>query len=252
MYHGSREGDLEEIEAATPSYKGSLGHGVYVSESEEVAAFYGPFVYKLLLKLKEDQIYTISPESDTTFFIPELEGTSVLVGEELAPFAFRIPDHNGVRGETYSITGDDDPTTQIGVERFKKAIEGTQYEILFPKLDRMWQLPDTEYDDVLALIEEGFEYEVGRPPDRVDMAALEASGLIGRIWRDLVEIVRASTPTDLGMGADLEEIGRLVEHHGYRAVRMEGMRMGGAESEILVFNERDLVLLSMEKVERRR
>lgn len=55
FWHGSQEGDLEELQSGEASYQygGSIGSGIYVSPMREGGEFYGPNVYEVRLNVQK-------------------------------------------------------------------------------------------------------------------------------------------------------------------------------------------------------
>ncbi len=268
VYHGTDEPELEELHAGTPPYAGGLGHGVYVSRNWETARFYGRHVYAARLLLDDEQILDLSPEN--WWPIEGLEGHSILVGEQVQPFGFRIGD------KTYSVTGSDDEWESMAVAgRIERAVEEIQrgwidahgpYEQLGDGLldlllvkardGRLSSDPEEWEEDVVETLQasgdlvdadfegDGFDVLPGPKAAKVDPITKLLAGIVDKTEDE----VRAY----LGESIDLDEIARVAGEHGYKAVYVEGIRSGASvNDELLVFDPNDLEFVGMDDGEDR-
>lgn len=253
VYHGSKEPGLEYLEAGFPSYKGGVGDGAYVDFDSEIASFYGPYLYELKLLVHTDEIFYLEP-----YHIEELYGHSLLVGESVNPFWFEID------GDKYAVVGGshDDDSQPLAYDSFLDKLR----ELLTNQEEWAKWFKYLPYDKVVAEdIWEQFtsaltKDEWGQPmadedkvPSSNDVANNFDDAIWDRlesldeekVWHDVDTAMEAFMDEHLkrknyGLSIDLDDIGAEVEHHGYKAVYVEGIRGGFPDSELLVFDPNDL------------
>jgi hypothetical protein len=236
VYHGSREPDLEELEAGFPPYAGGIGGGVYVAFDPEVAAFYGPHVYELSLKIPEAEIFWLTPET-IDYSLGEALPNSVLVGEQVLPFSFDL------NGQRYSVVSDEREALEtLAKTKLIAALRAHgDWEAFGEHLEASPRWLDA--DDAFEYLSDGF-VEQG-----FDVEQAEAKARSMADWyRGVAEQAWASAEQQLGTAIDLSEIGGEVAAAGYRAVYLEGVRVRGpVDSELLVFDPVDLQMIGLER-----
>jgi hypothetical protein len=88
VYHGTKINGLKSLKGNNPKYEGGLGYGVYVAIQKETAKYYGPHVYQLQTNFGWDKVFRI--DGETSSLIEGAEGYSILNGEHISPFYFRL------------------------------------------------------------------------------------------------------------------------------------------------------------------
>jgi hypothetical protein len=249
VYHGSREPGLEELEPSWPP-PGGLGFGIYVAFNPAVAEFYGGgHIYKLRLKLKPEEIFVIdSADYENFTHVPGSEGTSVLVGECVPPFAFRLREGDNDDDDALWVTvsNDEDIASRVAWMWLVEEIESDLGDDpLSVALD--WYIRKMEHnyragslDDFIEDIEEYIDWdETGVDTDddgacEVFAAELadEAVERYGALEDEYVQRAQKM----FGYVVDLMDVGAEVEHYGYKALYVEGIRGGFPDTELLVFD----------------
>ena len=263
VYHGSREPDLKYLERNLPSYKGGVGGGVYVDFDPEVALFYGDYLYELKLLVHEKEIFYLEPNH-----IEELYGHSLLVGESVNPFWFEID------GDKYAVVGGEEDDLPYDTKAFFAVLRSmlttpATWAVYFKK---------TPYDKrIAAAIWETYtsattEDDWGNPVlDEDALFCTNEDPLDETTWDYVIEDLQLNdtevaedleagleifvdeklTRKNYGLSIDLGDIGAEVEHHGYKALYVEGVRGGFPDSELLVFDPGDLQMVGeVERPER--
>jgi hypothetical protein len=88
-YHGSRTSGLSNLRGGMPPYEGGIGRGVYLGLYPQTAEFYGNHVYEVITNFDWDAVLSIGNEENYEP-IEDMEGHSILIGEHIPPFAFRV------------------------------------------------------------------------------------------------------------------------------------------------------------------
>jgi hypothetical protein len=182
------------------------------------------------LELDESEILTVDGYSVEHH--EELEGHSILVGEHVEPFTF-------VAGDERYFVGDEDMKRQVAMVRFKRILTARPdlARAVTPRLVQGWGDPLPSFEDQI--------WPQDHDPDEAEVDRIEdrAVALMAEL-RTIVLRLEAETER-MGETTDLEEIGRVAERHGYKAVRFDGMRGGHSslETEILVLDPSRLRML---------
>lgn len=241
-YHGSGESGLEELDGNWPPYAGGLGYGVYVDYNLDTAQFYGDHVYRVRLNFDEDKIFDLSAESDNRWYIVGLEGRSILIGEQVEPFMFKLHD------TTYAVVdgeGDNDECEALinrgllreTLQRFKTATDKTSKLARALVEDALrTNKPLDSYDLADAYVDEWFAHQEAAGNAPTDQAARELHATLKTAIGEMLNELEALA--DLPTFISLDEIGRTVQEAGYKAVYFE--RGGNPGTELLVFDPNDV------------
>lgn len=256
VYHGSDEPHLDELRAGAAAYRygGGIGFGCYVAFDPEVAEFYGRYVYRLRLRIPESRILWLVL-NDTAEPVASTQ-ESVLVGEHVAPFRFRI-------GQQVYLVGDAENVREAhreeAAQEFRVAWDrhyrdlprfGAELTDLVRKFGLEWdeydfdEAVDGAYDEVLA----SARTQTGLPDDELDAALARGGALFQRLFDKMLTFARDNTPTEpeIGLELDLDDIGAEARTAGYRAVYLEGVRGRHPDSELLVFDPDDLEMIGLD------
>jgi len=239
-----------ESGAASYRYGGGLGAGVYVGTEVETAQFYGQHVYELRTNFGWDQVLAISPEDNYTSIGSGYD--SILVGEQVPPFAFMVGD------KKYAVTsgegGYDDDERYEKEAQWKALYELVEDEEYYPLvktfLEKMesgddWPPDEYEQDDienhVFAILDNQLTTERGVAPEErevLDRAQAIAQDVVSK------SAIATQQKADIGEQIGLDDVGSVVEQAGYKAVYVEGIRLNSSvNEEMLVFNESDLIMV---------
>jgi len=251
VYHGSSTRGIIDLEANQPP-EGGIGYGVYVTDDIEVARFYGKVIYEFRLGLNESDILFVGSTFENHDPVRGQEGHSVLVGEHVEPFSFWI-------GKTRYTVGFEGSTE-----------DAARADVILEALhDRKTMFPKPVEEALQAYLKQKARY--GDPVDLEDFVENDMEDLVdwdemNRLYPnlDFIEhdedlqrlkdaVMEVLEPIQkeaddfvekwLGLVIDLMDIGAEARSHGYRAVKMDGIRGGFPDTEILVFDPDDLELV---------
>lgn len=278
VFHGSKESELDHIEANTPPYAGGIGHGVYVGTEIETAQFYGGHIYELRTKFGWDSVLIINEDN----YHPLAYGNSILVGENVSPFSFYVKDKLYAVVEGTGWAEDDNWVSRevrmnalyqhLGLEEGRESLKMTHQtpkwvEAILGTLNQQrkhGEFPSDadDFDDDLYQWADQ-QGKAGRHPGpqgnflpgEIGQMGRDLYGQRLRTWESGLESVvekikqyidqaiQSSEKAVEAMGEQIsmEEIGEVVENAGYKAVHVVGIRSGdGVNEEMLVFDEGDL------------
>ena len=248
VYHGSSSGGIVDLESNQPP-EGGIGYGIYVTDDFETAKFYGNVVYELRLMLDPDKdILYVGYEFDNADAVAGTEGSSVLIGEHVEPFSFWI------RDQRYTVGFDDTPGVAES-EYIKEHVSDVEFpDPIRDGLNKYFATIKRRGD---AANLEDFIDELGEYVDLDEMNALYPGrdfidndedykllqDRVGALLEPVTDRAREIVEKYIGLVIDLMDIGQEAEAHGYRAVKMEGVRGGFPDTEILVFDPKYLVMI---------
>lgn len=242
VYHGSREPYIDEIRGGMPPYAGSIGAGVYVSFDPQVARFYGPHVYAFELLLDDDDILWITP--DFYSLVEGFEGHSVLVGENVPPFSFRI-------GDQKHTVGWDEMVDSIVEQRVHQRLMSLVGKAAAHDLTRGGDRVPDEYD-VKEWVDELDRVDVGTKlmGAGVDISGMSTDERYDALYElvydpifDAIAEEKERAAQELGLVIDLEDVGGEARAAGYKGVALEGVRSGFPNEELLVFDASDIKMI---------
>jgi hypothetical protein len=256
VYHGAREHGIKRLKPNWPP-PGGIGYGIYVTDDIEVARFYagsGSLVYQLELLIDDKDILFIGQSEDTGNYdsVPGTEGQSVLVGEHVEPFSFWI-------GEDRYTVGFDDSTEDVArAEIIIYQLDDVRHKLPKPIDDALQAYIDNrrKYGEGINL-EDFTEYEMENLVDWEEMNALykyrdfienkddfeSIKDGVRRLFKPIEDGAEEAVKRSIGLVIDLMDIGQEAEAHGYKAVKMEGVRGSFPDTEILVFDPDDLKMI---------
>jgi len=247
VYHGSREHDIIDLESNQPP-EGGIGFGIYVTDDIEVAKFYGPIVYALQLRLSDDDILFVGSEFENHDLVSGQEGHSVLIGESVEPFSFWI------RDQRYTVGFDNTPDVAESEYIKEHAFDVDFPDPIYDGLNKYFAAIKRNGDTANL---EDFVDELGDYVDLEEMNALYPDRnfvdndddykllqeRVGALLEPVTETAREIVEKYVGLVIDLMDIGQEARYHGYKAVKMEGVRGGFPDTEILVFDPDDLEMI---------
>lgn len=259
-FHGSQDDDIESLQSSVPPYEGGLGGGIYVTGNKDHAEIYGKYIYAVHVDLKEDEVFWLTQDSDVYLGVIEgREGYSILQGESIDPFMFKVGD------QIYAVTGgsypEDEDIMSMWAPKFLDAVAEKSIELadwleqrfIEPDnwRDKWTAIPDTEYDidDVKDTMYS--ELYIKHYDDATDSYPQKVIDKVD----ELIEIfVWAIEKTEQEQGESqiiqigLSDIGDVVEEADYKAVFFDGFRGGiyaRSQDELLVFDANDVKIIGM-------
>lgn len=251
VYHGSSIYGIIDLEANQPP-EGGIGYGVYVTDDIEVARFYGKVIYEFRLRLNESDILFVGSTFENHDPVCGQEGLSVLVGEHVEPFSFWI-------GKTRYTVGFEESTEDAArADVIMEALQGRQSVFPDPVEEALQSYikQKVRYGDAVNL-EDFVESDMEDLVDWDEMNQLypnmnfikhdaDLQEVKDAIWKTLKPIQKNAdefVKKSIGLVIDLMDIGAEARSHGYGAVKMDGVRGGFPDTEILVFDPDDLELV---------
>jgi hypothetical protein len=251
VYHGSSTRGIIDLDANQPP-EGGIGYGVYVTDDIEVARFYGKVIYEFRLRLNENDILFVGSTFENHDPVFGQEGHSVLVGEHVEPFGFWIGKNRYTVG--FEDSTEDAARTAIILEAlydrqavFPEPIEGALQSYI-KQQERSGDSVSLE-DFVESDMEDLVDWdEMNRLyPDmdfiECDEDLQKVKDAVWKVFEPIQEKADKIVKRSLGLVIDLMDIGAEARFHGYRAVKMDGVRGGFPDTEILVFDPNDLEMI---------
>lgn len=252
FWHGSQEGDLNELHPGAASYQhgGSIGSGIYISPVREGGEFYGPNVYEVRLNVKKP--FILDDHVNYTSEDEEVERIVYMIDRDMHDdFVEWLLNHREDRVIDIIREADDLLTD----EAFKEwALEQGADDIDSPDFPEViWNYIESD-SIIFSLLAENFGKEWAE--SEVERMQLPGSILVGEplspFYLDIEGVIytvgfkRPDKPDWIEI--DLEEIGNEVRQLGYDAVVWYDRAPYG---EVLLFDPRNVAIIG-ERKERRR
>lgn len=272
VYHGSGQTSLTTIDAFEPGYEGGIGSGVYCAFDRDVAKYYSHngSVYALELLLNDDEILYLSPDYNISFF--DLELGSMFVGENIHPFMFSINEK-----ETYYVCDDysfqeiiNNEILQYIQKNNKQLLSVIDEEKMEIDDDKLYNLAEIKIKDSLPESQkqqleqlnnkfynnrnkqQSWDGWLLSKPELLKSFEKTIENKTDQLYelfkKQLDEIVIIiENKYDKNKQIELDDIGNIAQQHGFKAVYVEGIRGGHPDSELLVFDPKNLKLIREEK-----
>jgi len=248
-YHGSRE-PQEELEAANPTYSGSLGGGVYLTSDPNHAMHYGSYIHEVFEPVPEDEVLWL----DQTFHYC---GDDMVMGTPGAqPFTFDVTDRKTGKTFRYSVLEACEESVRADMAREMDILDDEAFEVaaeeasqLSPAIGKWTKAHFAEmFDDFL---EDPYDSNWGTVVEHAiqdaeleNLAEQTEAGI--DVLDELEDILLAIDPETLveermqehlGDVVDLYDLAGIAEQHGYSAVYSHHAPSG---DELVIFDDRYL------------